>query len=395
MINFDAALSERSLECQFRAVLRTSTRSRAATQQRMRSSLRRRRCRARRGSCERPSPRLVSSFSSLTGATSLCSGAGRSRSKVAVSLSRGAKMHPTFGVRCMASCLLFVLADATGAAAQTCGSALVCNQQIYAYAFSNNYSGADGVYGYSVSGSGSHGASYSSNGVRGESYSGNGVQGESSSNGVSGVYGQNNACTGYGVAGRNSTSCASYGAAIYGDALNGSGAWAGYFHGSVVITGTMTANDKDFVIDHPVDPANKYLFHHSVESDEMKTVYDGIATLDASGEATVSLPSWFEALNSDFRYQLTCIGSPSSVYIAEEISKGQFKIAGGKPGIRVSWQVTGVRHDPYARAYRTPVEAEKEFANRGKYLAPELFGADPETGRALMSVGTLRPKMRQ
>jgi hypothetical protein len=40
----------------------------------------------------------------------------------------------------------------------------------------------------------------------------------------------------------------------------------------------------------------------------------------------------FEAINKDFRYQLTSIGGFAPVYIAEDISDGHFKIAEGKPG---------------------------------------------------------------
>jgi hypothetical protein len=49
----------------------------------------------------------------------------------------------------------------------------------------------------------------------------------------------------------------------------------------------------------------------------------------------------------DFRYQLTCIGGSALVYISEEIKNNRFAIAGGKQGLKVSWQVTGIRKDPY------------------------------------------------
>ncbi|PKO17907.1 MAG: hypothetical protein CVU38_21650 [Chloroflexi bacterium HGW-Chloroflexi-1] len=91
----------------------------------------------------------------------------------------------------------------------------------------------------------------------------------------------------------------------------------------------------------------------------MKNIYDGMATLDANGEAVVNLPAWFGALNRDFRYQLTCIGGFAPVYIAEEIQDNQFKIAGGKPDMKVSWQVTGIRQDAYAEQHRIPVEEDK------------------------------------
>ncbi len=155
-------------------------------------------------------------------------------------------------------------------------------------------------------------------------------------------------------------------------------AYAGYFTGNVVVEGTLTADAKMFKIDHPLDPANKYLTHACVESDEMKNVYDGVVVLDDRGEARVTMPDWFEAVNGEFRYQLTCIGAHAPVFIAEEIAGGAFAIAGGTPGMKVSWQVTGVRHDAYAVAHRMDVVQDKPSLEIGTYRHPELYGM-PET----------------
>jgi trimeric autotransporter adhesin len=110
----------------------------------------------------------------------------------------------------------------------------------------------------------------------------------------------------------------------------------------------------------------------------MKNVYDGVATLDAKGEAVIQMPEWFGVLNRDFRYQLTCIGGFAPVYIAEELGNNQFKIGGGRTGMRVSWQITGIRQDPWANAHRIPVEQEKEAKLKGFYIHPELYGAPAE-----------------
>lgn len=132
-------------------------------------------------------------------------------------------------------------------------------------------------------------------------------------------------------------------------------------------------------IDHPLDPANKYLNQSTVESPDMKTIYDGIATLDAKGEVWVAMPSYFQSLNQDFRYQLTPIGAPGrDLYIAQEIQNNRFKIAGGKAGMKVSWQVTGIRHDPYAVQNPVTVEQNKPANEKGKYLHPAEYG-QPET----------------
>jgi hypothetical protein len=158
---------------------------------------------------------------------------------------------------------------------------------------------------------------------------------------------------------------------VYGESDTGV---AGVFAGDVNVLGTVTKFAGSFKIDHPLDPANKYLYHSFVESPDMKNIYDGVVTLDVNGEAVVELPDWFGALNRDFRYQLTCVGGFAPVYIAEEIEDNQFTIAGGTPGLKVSWQVTGIRQDPYAEQHRIPVEEDKPLEVRGTYLYPEGYG---------------------
>jgi hypothetical protein len=129
--------------------------------------------------------------------------------------------------------------------------------------------------------------------------------------------------------------------------------------GNLGVTGTVSKGGGSFKIDHPLDPENKYLSHSFVESPDMKNIYDGVAVLNSKGEAEIDLPEWFEALNQDFRYQLSCIGRSAPVYVAQEIKNNHFKIAGGKPGLKVSWQVTGIRHDDFANKHRIKVEESK------------------------------------
>jgi hypothetical protein len=147
----------------------------------------------------------------------------------------------------------------------------------------------------------------------------------------------------------------------------------------VYVSGTVYRAAVASKIDHPLDPTERYLYHASVESPDMKNIYDGVAVLDASGEAWVELPEWFEALNRDFRYQLTPIGiAGPNLYIAAEIQNNRFKIAGGERGMKVSWQVTGIRKDAWAEAHRIPVEEDKPSDEQGTYLHPEVHG-QPET----------------
>ena len=109
-------------------------------------------------------------------------------------------------------------------------------------------------------------------------------------------------------------------------------------------------------------------------------VYSGTVVLNTEGQARVTLPDYFESINRDFRYQLTCIGGFAPVYVAEEIADHNFLIAGGQPGLKVSWEVKGVRNDAYMRTYGAPVELEKPAEQRGKYLQPELYGQSRDLG---------------
>jgi hypothetical protein len=192
---------------------------------------------------------------------------------------------------------------------------------------------------------------------------------------------------GYGPDGVDGTTHSDGGNGIGGVALSGgngvygysSGGWAGFFYGNVEVDGNLSKASGSFKIDHPLDPANKYLYHSFVESPDMMNIYNGNAALDSQGQAVVTLPDWFETLNRDFRYQLTAIGKPGpNLHIAEKIHDNSFTIAGGQPGAEVSWQVTGVRQDAWANAHRIPVEQSKPEEDRGRYLHPELFGAPQE-----------------
>jgi hypothetical protein len=161
------------------------------------------------------------------------------------------------------------------------------------------------------------------------------------------------------------------------DGFAGSG-YAGYFYGDVQVAGTLTAVVKDFKIDHPLDAANRYLVHASVESSEMMNLYTGTIITDGQGHAVVQLPEWFEALNADFRYQLTVIGQFAQAIVGRKMENNRFEIRTSAPNVEVSWQVTGVRQDAYAKANPLVVEQEKEARLRGFYIHPELYGAPAE-----------------
>jgi hypothetical protein len=138
---------------------------------------------------------------------------------------------------------------------------------------------------------------------------------------------------------------------------------AGTFIGNVTVGGNLAKAGGSFVIDHPADPANKYLYHSFVESPDMMNIYNGNAVTDSSGAATVTMPDRFESLNRDFRYQLTVIGQFAQAIVASEVANGSFSIKTDKPNVKVSWRVTGIRQDAWANAHRIPLEVDKAPAD--------------------------------
>ena len=281
---------------------------------------------------------------------------------------------------------------------------------------------AYGVYGQSASTSGD---GVSGNALATSGFA-NGVFGQTASANGTGVFGINNAASGfaYGVAGQASSP---QGIGVLGHATSTSGATTGvqgvvispagaaglftnvsgsglvllgtsgsksttvftvdasgngFYAGNLNVTGKLTKGSGSFKIDHPLDPANKYLSHSFVESPDMMNVYNGNITTDRHGLATVNLPDYFEALNGDFRYQLTVIGQFAQAIVAKKIAANRFVIRTSKPNVEVSWQVTGVRHDPYANRYRIPVEEDKAAGEQGYYLHPEVFGQPESKGNS-------------
>lgn len=200
------------------------------------------------------------------------------------------------------------------------------------------------------------------------------------SNNGNGVYGSS--ATSIGVAGTSDSNVGVFGYSSVGDGVVGwsNAGYAGDFIGKVRVTGVIEKAGGGFKIDHPLDPENKYLVHSFVESPDMKNLYDGTVTTDAQGEAEITLPDWFAALNRDFRYQLTCIGVFAQAIIAEKIKDNRFKIKTSLPNVEVSWQVTGTRQDAWANQNRLQVEELKPEIERGFYQNPSAFGQPEEKG---------------
>ncbi len=191
-----------------------------------------------------------------------------------------------------------------------------------------------------------------------------------------GVYGRNDSTSGRAVHGvSTATSGTTFG--VYGASASPSG-FGVYSVGDFAATGT-----KSFQIDHPLWPETHYLNHFCTEAPEPLNAYSGNVVTDARGYATVQLPDYFDLINRDFRYQLTVIDDSEDFVLAKVVRKiqnNQFVIRTNKPNVEVSWEVKGIRNDPYVQRYGFETEQEKEDEIRGRYLHPELFGMPKEYG---------------
>ncbi len=246
-----------------------------------------------------------------------------------------------------------------------------------------------GVYGsHAGAGIGVNGSSSRGIGVRGQSTDGTGVLGQHTATAgtAPGVYGSSP--NSIGVSGYSQNGDGVAGLSLFGDGVVGVSAMglAGRFSGNVTVTGTLTKGGGAFRIDHPLDPAHTYLQHSFVESPDMMDVYNGNVRTNAKGFATVRLPKYFQALNRSFRYQLTSLSGLQEVAVAKEIAHNRFTIQSQKPHARISWQVTGIRHDRFANANRIKVVLPKPRAEQGKYLHPELYGQRKSEG-----IGYVKP----
>ncbi len=213
-----------------------------------------------------------------------------------------------------------------------------------------------------------------------------GISGFGGANGV-GAFGTGTGNTGFGTVGTVTNGNGAIGVYGYADA-GGPTRYGGFFDNDLGSTGTKT-----FMIDHPLDPANKMLKHFSMESPEVLNVYRGNVIINNSGEATITLPAYFDAVNNNnYSYHLTPVGAPAQLYVKAEISNKEFTIAGGTPGMKVSWIVYAERNDPYMQ--QNPDERMSEIlktgSQAGKYLSPSLYGQPQSQGIFYKNTGNLK-----
>ena len=157
----------------------------------------------------------------------------------------------------------------------------------------------------------------------------------------------------------------------------GRGGVAVFATGDTGATGT-----KAFMIDHPLDPANKILKHFAVESNEVLNIYRGVAQFNGAGEVTITLPDYYAKINKNANYQMMPIGGAMpNLFVKSELQNhgNTFVLGGGTPGKKVSWMVTAERNDAYLQQYAHKRENTIDKRdNRGKYLMPELYNQPKE-----------------
>jgi hypothetical protein len=161
-------------------------------------------------------------------------------------------------------------------------------------------------------------------------------------------------------------------AAVKGNASSGD---AGYFSGNVHVSGSVNKAACSFLIDHPLDPENKWLRHTCMESPEPLVVYRGRARLDGGGQSVVEMPKYFVALTKEDQasIHLTPVGRPFMT--GAEWNPGFRSLTVyGEAGREVFWEVLAERDDPVIHQLAQPVEEDKVPEERGYYLHPKAFG---------------------
>jgi hypothetical protein len=246
-----------------------------------------------------------------------------------------------------------IVGQTTGAAYALSGQALATSTATAAV-FGNNLrtNGGTGIYGIGF----------------------DGVTGQTGQNAGVGVYGVN-----LGTANTQNDAMGMLGegdfvgVAGYSDDATGYGIAS--FTNLIALGDVDAVGTKNFTIDHPIDPSNKLLRHAAVESNEVLNIYRGNVICDANGNAMVELPSYFSAINKEFSYILTPIGGAApELHVKSEIVDGKFSVAGGKPNMKISWQVTAQRNDIYMQENPFQPEQMKSERKQGTYLYPQGYG---------------------
>ena len=122
------------------------------------------------------------------------------------------------------------------------------------------------------------------------------------------------------------------------------------------------ANNKTFIIEHPLDPYGKMLLHSCTESPWPGVEYWDTTAVGPDGTVDVVLPDYFNALHRpDLPLAVLCSG-PDSPW-ATRVHMGRFTVH-GTPGSTVSWLVKAVRRAEHTRALDREHPPVEEAASR-------------------------------
>ena len=140
--------------------------------------------------------------------------------------------------------------------------------------------------------------------------------------------------------------------------------------GDLHASGRISADKgKNFVIRHPTKK-DHILIHTCTESP-----YDGIeywdnATLPESGEMTVKLPGYFDALHSEDAP--TSVFTSNGVKVLGPVENGRFKVK-GEAGTWFSWQVKAARRIPWTLKMDTEC-TEEDAINKYDFTKDHIEG---------------------
>lgn len=145
--------------------------------------------------------------------------------------------------------------------------------------------------------------------------------------------------------------------------------WLFKENGDFISPGAIVGTSKNFLIDHPLDPANKDLLHASIEAPRYDLIYRGVVTL-MDGRAMVDIDAasgmtsgTFEALTKNAVVTSLQNQSGFARLMPSAISSGTFEIVCEDEASSdiVSWTVTAERNDAFVRRLDENCDDEGRF----------------------------------
>lgn len=145
---------------------------------------------------------------------------------------------------------------------------------------------------------------------------------------------------------------------VGGDSINTHGILGLYydpnddFKTQLYVSGKLSAIQKNFIIDHPLDPEHKQLVHSSLEGPEVAVFYRGEAQL-LDGRIEIALPNYFEALTRKEGRSILLtpkfeINESTSAIACSEIVDGRFNVKmidEKNASQKFYWEVKALRAD--------------------------------------------------